>query len=254
MDKVTIQGRHQLILDDPCNLRLDRVDNAGTLVENETMSPYIIMHNGVKVYAWPYGYDFGQIFIKNKGVHEPQEEVVFKEVLKTIPKNGVMIEVGAWWSFYSLWFNKEVVNASNYMIEPIPDFLEEGKRNFSLNNAIGDFTLSFIETLPLDEFIKTKDLQYIDILHADIQGSELIMLDGMTTILKNRLVNYIFISTHSQNLHIECKNRLISAGMTIIADADYDNDTYCCDGVLVATFNSDFPVMDIGSYSKNQSV
>jgi hypothetical protein len=44
-----------------------------------------------------------------------------------------MIELGAFWSFYSMWFNKEVENAINYMVEPDSFNLGQGKRNFKLN-------------------------------------------------------------------------------------------------------------------------
>jgi len=41
----------------------------------------------------------------------------------------------------------------------------------------------------------------VDIVHADIQGSELIMLRDMERTLLTKKVGYLFISTHSQLLH-----------------------------------------------------
>jgi hypothetical protein len=49
------------------------------------------------------------------GHHEPQEEKVFHEVLKQIRPGGVMIELGAYWGYYSLWFHKNIVRATNYL-------------------------------------------------------------------------------------------------------------------------------------------
>jgi hypothetical protein len=39
-----------------------------------------------------------------KGYHEPQEELVFHKVMKRLPPNATMIELGGYWAFYSLWF------------------------------------------------------------------------------------------------------------------------------------------------------
>ena len=46
-----------------------------------------------------------------------------------------MIELGSYWSFYTIWFNKVVKNAKNYCIEPDIDNLTIGKKNAELNNV-----------------------------------------------------------------------------------------------------------------------
>ena len=48
------------------------------------------------------------MLLENKGVHEPQEEKAFLEVLNYVEKGSTMIELGSYWGFYSLWFNKKI--------------------------------------------------------------------------------------------------------------------------------------------------
>jgi hypothetical protein len=147
------------------------------------------MHNGIKIYLGSYyGPEFALIFLKSKGVHEPQEERVFGEVLKKIKPGSTMIELGAFWSFYSMWFNKEVENAINYMVEPDSFNLGQGKRNFKLNKLKGKFIQAFsgklssftgaIPVLSIDDIIKLNSIDFVDILHSDIQGFEYDMLQS----------------------------------------------------------------------------
>ena len=58
------------------------------------------------------------------------------------------------------------------------------------------------------------------------------MLEGAAQSFRRRLVDYVFISTHSQALHETCRERLKSSNYLILADAD-TQDTYSVDGLLV---------------------
>lgn len=110
-----------------------RVDHDGNRVQ--------IMHNGVIVSAdGYYGEVNTRIVERLKGHHEPQEEKAFYEVLKAIPRRSTMIELGCYWAYYSLWFNKAIEGARNFMIEPNKSALQCGINNFRLNRMSGDFT------------------------------------------------------------------------------------------------------------------
>jgi hypothetical protein len=66
----------------PDNDRIPRCANAG-----ELCCSCITMHNGIKIRALGYyGAGILNLLIKNKGVHEPQEEVAFQEVLTFCPQ------------------------------------------------------------------------------------------------------------------------------------------------------------------------
>ena len=101
--------------------------DAGKVFENEE-TPYQMMHNGIKVVKDGYCPWMTDLIYGLKGHHESQEEKVFYEVLKHIPAGGVMIELGSFWAYYSLWFAKEVPNAINYMIEPDPSRYALGEK------------------------------------------------------------------------------------------------------------------------------
>ncbi len=225
----------------PDNKDIPRVSNAGEVVKGKQ-----IMHNGIKINLGSYyGPEFVQMFHKNKGVHEPQEEKIFQEVLKEMPDGAVMIEMGAFWSFYSMWFNKEVKNAKNYMIEPDKVNMQCGVSNFKLNDMTGDFTHGFIgkesssldgtPVICIDDFVKEKNIDYIDMLHSDIQGFEHDMLLGTEQLIKANKIRFLFISTHAtpEGVHERCVAFLNKYNYKIIVDVNLEN-TFSVDGLIVA--------------------
>ena len=227
------------VLSCPDNKYIIRVPSAGNVVKGKQ-----IMHNGLKINLGSYyGPEVAQQLYKNKGVHEPQEEYVFQEVLKHIPANGTMLELGAFWSFYSMWFQSVVSGASNFMVEPDDFNLTSGVNNFKLNNFKGDFTNAFVgdkmdfdskpRTICVDGIIKEKNIKFLDILHSDIQGFEYDMLIGAKQMLDEDRVGYLFISTHSNEVHYQCLNHLKERGYIIVAAADIYQ-TYAEDGLIVA--------------------
>ena len=77
---------------------IPKVAGAGEVVE-ENGQRVQIMHNGVRVIAGGYDGDWMMEIIRRlKGHHEPQEELVFHEILKTLPEQATMIELGGYWS------------------------------------------------------------------------------------------------------------------------------------------------------------
>jgi len=74
-----------------------KAHNAGAVITEPDGTRVQIMHNGIKVLAGGYYGDWMQDLITRcKGHHEPQEEVVFHEILKYIQPTATMIELG--WS------------------------------------------------------------------------------------------------------------------------------------------------------------
>jgi len=222
------------------NQYISRVPDAGKVRDG-----WLIMHNGLKVDPFSY-YGLGALhmFVENKGVHEPQEERVFDMVLKTMPKGATMLEMGSFWSFYSMWFNKEVKEAKNYMIEPDPMNMRYGKINFKENKLHPTaFHQAFVgasssknkhgqETICVDDFVKAYNISFLDILHCDIQGYELEMLKGAVKTIESKKIGYAFISTHSHLLHEQCERFLLDYGYITLASANKD-ESFSFDGVLV---------------------
>lgn len=230
------KSRIQNVLDAPDNTFIPRDPSAGQ-IRNETL----IMHNGLKIDPMSYyGLALMKMLILNKGVHEPQEEKVFQQVLKSLggskPLN--MIELGAYWSFYSMWLLSAFPESNCIMVEPDKKNLYYGKRNFQMNGLDGKFVHAGIGShnkaniTTVDRLCSKNNIEYLDILHSDIQGYELQMLEGSKEMLSRDAVGYAFISTHSNELHESCRDFLNTYNFTEVASANPD-ESFSWDGILV---------------------
>ena len=155
------------------------------------------------------------------------------------------------------------------MVEPVPTALEAGKRNFSLNHAEGTFIhaaigseakneapvelwrdmIVSVPTVSVDSLMKSRDLKQIAILHADIQGHEVAMLTGASGHLREQLIDWLFISTHGENIHQRCLQILRRFGYSIAAEHS-PSESYSIDGLVVASRSPGFQLR----ISKRRSV
>lgn len=233
------EGRIKKVVESEYNSFIPRSTNAGKIANG-----FQIMHNGLEVSTGDYyGLPIAKMLFLNKGVHEPEEEKMFLEVLRKMPKNPVMVEMGAYWAFYSMWFLRATENGKVYMIEPEEKNLVIGKKNFKKNNLTGSFDNYFIgkrssnnskvPTISMDDFISDKGLDHIDIAHCDIQGYEMEMLEGVSKSLKKQLIDYFFISTHTNELHYTCIEYLKKYEYKIVFHTDL-NTTASFDGFILA--------------------
>ena len=231
------RSRIDEVISAPDNAAIHRVPEAGTLHGH-----VITMHNGVRVCAnGYYGSGILNMLIENKGVHEPQEERAFEAIIGHLPKECTMLELGAYWGFYSLSLLQQRPTAKCFLVEPDPINLLSGELNFSLNGRSGCFLQAGVgrtpqvepKTVSVDSFCSEYRINHLDILHADIQGSELDMLEGAQRMLSSGRVDFIFISTHSNTLHADCMAKLEAVGYVILADANLDS-TFSHDGLIVA--------------------
>lgn len=222
------------------NALLPRVTGAGEIHDG-----YQIMHNGLKVLVdGYYGEDITRMLQLNRGSHEPQEEIVFDAIVRSLPAGAVMIEAGAYWGFYSMWFMQAIKNASVYLIEPEFANLEVGKKNFSVNHIRGDFTHAYVGSEPgvhadgtpivsIASLFAEKNLSHVSLLHVDVQGFELALLEGARTQIQTCLVDYVFISTHSPVLHLQCLNFLEQRQWRVLVSIGLE-ETCSADGIIVA--------------------
>ena len=227
------------VLESQDNQDIPRDELAGQLLKG-----YLYMHNGIKIDPLSYyNYPMLKMLMDNKGVHEPQEEKIFQKVLDSLPMKGqkTMLELGAYWSFYSIWFKKKFSTSSCFMVEPNRRNLMYGKENLKLNNVKGTFIHAGISKevdqaaniTTVDEICKEQKIEFLDILHSDIQGYELEMLHGSQQMFAENRVGYVFVSTHSNDLHRNCRKLLKDKyNFSTVASADLD-ETYSWDGVLV---------------------
>jgi hypothetical protein len=213
------------------------------------------LHHGIKVIAGSYfGPEYCLLMKATKGVHEPQEEFAFQEVLKRMHQAHSsffphILELGAFWGFYSTWFLKTFPNADALLIEPEPFNIVSGMNNCKMNNVerrvsikrafISDIQAKQLCDCPILNvdslgYLKTK--KQISILHSDIQGHELAMLTGAKQCFEMKLIRYIFISTHSNSLHKECLKKIKQYNCHVLAEHNVC-ESFSNDGLIVAAAN-----------------
>lgn len=236
---------------------LPRAPEAGKCLVDQDGNAIQIMHNGLKVlYGRYYGSWLNEIVRRLDGVHEPQEEYVFHEMLRHFPPGATMIEAGAYWGYYSMWFTKAVPGGGAFLVEPHPRQMDVARRNFALNGLNADFTIGYfgsypeqkkkiqerrVGTLPrftVSEFMAEKGLERVTLLHSDIQGHEEEMLSDARDLLAERRIDWLFVSTHGQR-HPACRRILQEAGYRLIAEHGVSQ-AAAADGLLIAQ-NPDLP-------------
>ncbi len=243
---------------------IPKVKDAGKVVEKGGKRVQV-MHNGVLVHAGGYHGDWMQAIISTlRGHHEPQEERVFYEILKRIPTKASMIELGAFWSFYSLWFHKEKPESVNICCEPDPVNLEIGEMNAKLNNfsdiifldaAAGSVDGEMINLVmdsdpskarkvlvrSVDSIVNEYSLDRLDLLHMDIQGVELDALNGAMETIKSGKLRFLIVSTHhyffskDPMTHQKCIDFIRDNGGHIIASHTV-LESFSGDGLIAASF------------------
>ena len=243
-------GRFREIVADPVNLLIERDPWAGFLRNGR-----LVLHNGNRVpIEGPGSYygTFGHILIINRGVHEPLEEFCFQEMLRVMPEAPVMIELGAYWAHYSMWMMKARPRATTIMVEPEKENLEGGRANFAHNGYTGEFIEGFVgkdQWLP-GPFMANRGLAHLDVLHVDIQGYEVELLEGSADLLARRAIDYLFVSTHSQGIHRHVAELLSAHGYRIEASSDFV-ETTSFDGLIFASSPDAKPIFrDLRPFSR----
>jgi hypothetical protein len=236
-DPLDYIGRYREIISDPVNILINRVRNAGYVNEDNT----ITLHNGNKVVfvgELSYYDDYSNILILNRGVHEPLEEFCFQEVLRNIEQDfPVIVELGSYWAHYSMWFLQRFSNGIAYLVEPDIKNLNCGINNFKINNYSGTFINEGIGKgySSVDSIIKNYKINNVSILHCDIQGYELEMLEECSVSLTSQSIDYLFISTHNQEIHESAIDILKFFDYRVEVSSDFDSHTTSYDGFILAS-------------------
>jgi len=244
---------------------IPRVEDAGK-TKTVGSDKVQVMHNGLLVKKDGYQGQWQSKVIESlNGNHEPQEEKVFYEVLKRVRRDGVMIELGSWWSYYSMWFIKET-NGRAICTEPDPVNLKLGTANAVLNGIKVGSQISFyaaasglkdkqkikfvteagttiaVPVRTVDSIVTDEKIDKIDILHMDIQGFETQALKSASKTIKSGKVRFLFVSTHHYVIsgdpltHQKCLDFIESNGGTIISKHTI-LESCSGDGLIVASFS-----------------
>jgi len=242
---------------------IPKVSGAGEVVLGGEFS-YQLMHNGLKVLQGGYyGAWMCELIKRLQGHHEPQEEKVFYEVVKRAADDGLMIELGCFWAYYSLWFLKDHPHRKAIGLEPDANHLLTANKNANINQLSDQITfvhglstmqsteLIDIETesgqrlqLPgytLADLLAMAHSTNLEIVHCDAQGAESYVVDQIVKLGQRGHLRFAIISTHAYEItgdpltHQACLQKLQAAGAHIIAEHDV-HESYSGDGLIAASF------------------
>jgi FkbM family methyltransferase len=240
---------------------IPKVPNAGSVISvgNDRIQ---IMHNGVRVVAdGYYGEWMTSLIERLRGHHEPQEELVFHEVLKHLSPQATMIELGGFWSYYSLWFLKDQPQRRAFVVEPDPNHIAVGKANARINDADIQFVHGCIGSVSrpvvtfatesagkigipqfsVADLLRINNVATLDLLHCDTQGAETPVIESCEALLRKRRVAFAMFSTHAYQIsgdpltHQRCLQMLCDFGGTILAEHDV-HESFSGDGLIAAYF------------------
>jgi hypothetical protein len=228
-------ARYRDIVSDPLNLLIFRHPRAGCTEEG-----LVYLHNGLRVHfkgERAYYGNFSDILVINRGVHEPLEEYVFQTLLNRIGPRPKMLELGAYWGHYSMWLKVARPEADVILVEPNAGNLAAGRSNFRINAMTGEFIEAYVGEgqFEVDQFLRSRDLSHLDILHADIQGHEVQMLQGASEALAAHCIDYVLVSTHGDERHRQVGEALRRAGYRVEVESDCATETTSFDGLVFAT-------------------
>jgi FkbM family methyltransferase len=247
---------------------IDKVRDAGTIRE-EHGKRVQVMHNGVLVEAGGYYGDWmAEIIRCLRGHHEPQEEVVFDEIVRRLATEGMpatMIEFGSFWTYYGLWFCRSIPEARAIAVEPDPAYLEVGRRNAALNQLDNRVTFKHAAvgvepeqdmqfraesdgrsyTVPqcdLGSVLSTEGLDRVDLVLADVQGAETTLLLRGADLLRAGKVRFLIVSTHHHSIsgdpltHQSALRMLLDLGAHVVCEHSVP-ESFSGDGLIAVSFH-----------------
>ncbi|MBB3397900.1 FkbM family methyltransferase [Rhizobium sp. BK060] len=259
--------------------QIPKIADAGHVIETPD-GPVQIMHNGIKVAAGGYHGDWMAHIIRAlRGHHEPQEELIFDSLLRLCRHNSVIVELGAFWAYYSLWYLHEIPGSRAICVEPDPRNRAVGAKNIALNGMTGRaelhsawigekedaaFTLHAESvgselTLPcfnMDSILKLSGDSTIEILHMDVQGAEVPFLGSIGRAIQAGRIRFLVVSTHhssisgSRTTHGDCVEKIRQFGGRILVEHDVQ-ESFSGDGLIVATFFAQDKFVELPAISRN---
>jgi FkbM family methyltransferase len=217
------------------------------------------------VTVYPFADDENQHLLLRltKGVTEPQEMLPFLEIVKKLPEDATMMELGAGQALYSIVLGRRLSKARLILVEGNPRNIEITRENMKLNGLIDRSTIihaavtdedggtvSFREsgygsaihpkgeyqvpTVSVDGLMKRLSLPSVNVVHMDVQRSEVNVINGMSKALTNKAIDYILIGTHGCELHVVCETLLSNFGYKSVLSLD-SNKSVSGDGILICT-------------------
>lgn len=240
---------------------LPKVADAGLARIDENGTCWQVMFNGVEVlYGGYYGEWMAEIIRRLHGHHEPQEELAFYQILQRLGPGSTMLELGCFWGYYSIWFSRQLPGSRCVMCEPDPEHLALARINAAHNGIdatfiqaaagkTGNCTIHLesangqteVSAISVADIMKQQGLPSLELLHLDVQGAELCVLQSLCDDNITGRLRFLFVSTHHFHIsgdpltHERCLYLLQQAGAHIICEHMVE-ESYSGDGLIVASF------------------
>ena len=256
---------------------IPKVPRAGEVIEHDGLKVQV-MHDGTCVVAGGYhGEWMTQIIRGLNGHHEPQEELAFHHLLRHCRPGTMIIEVGAFWAYYTNWYLGAVAESTAVCVEPDANNLACGERNLAINGrsatwvnaCVGrdhaaamsvrresDGVTVAVPQHSLDSILTLVGRRPIEMLHVDCQGAELPFLESLASATHEALLRFVVVSTHhasisgSPTTHQDCLRRLQSLGATILCEHTVE-ESFSGDGLIVASFHAADAAIEMPPFSRN---
>ena len=242
---------------------IPKVPDAGRVIDFNGQRVQI-MHEGSRVVADGYCGNWTTRIIESlRGHHEPQEELVFHHILKHVRPETRMVELGAFWAYYSNWYLGAVSGSEAILVEPDENHLACGRVNLELNGRSAMLVNASIGSchIPSVAMSRGSDQQVVDIpchnmgsllkvigerpielLHIDAQGAELPFLSSARDAVERGLVRFLVVSTHHESIsgspttHRDCLREILAMGGVILSEHPVE-ESFSGDGLIAASFS-----------------
>lgn len=137
--------------------------------------------------------------------HEEEYEQ-FVRLLDAIENpSPVMCELGSYWALWSLVFRKKFPEGQNILLDADLCKLAVGLKNFEINGVTCSNHWGLIgegpNNLNLQKVMLLSGVDYLDVLHADIQGAELALCQQIEECGLFKKIGSVFIASHSAGIH-----------------------------------------------------
>jgi hypothetical protein len=236
------------------------------------------MHQGVLVPADGYfGPWMTEIIERLRGHHEPQEELLFHHLLGHCRPGTRMLEIGAFWAYYSAWFLSAVEGSSAVCLEPDSGNADCGRATLALNGLSARWIeagagMSFVpgpggvhgngarsDGRTFHDMSSLRSLvgpDPFEVLHVDAQGAELPFIRSLAVTGAVGIVRFAVVSTHhasisgSASTHADCLRAIESLGGAILAEHRVD-ESFSGDGLIVASFDPADRTIELPPISRN---
>lgn len=169
--------------------------------------------NNMKLYVHETDLDGAPMWLSCFGNYEPDETDMVRRIIKRLPDNATVFDVGANIGWYSLMLKKCFGNINVYSFEPAPENFARLQRNFHLNDlddnhlvnagfykekgkldfhfnpertgasSIKNILGQNIETIQvdmdtIDSWVINNNVESLDFIKCDVEGAELFVYQG----------------------------------------------------------------------------